>query len=257
VDVDRSAPDGEATAERAPATPAVRLRRPGTGWLVVFTATLFLSAALLFAVQPMVAKMILPLLGGAPATWITSMLFFQSALLAGYAYAHWSTRWLRPRPQTPVHAGLLALSLLALPVALPRGWAPTSAHPVAWLLLVLVVTVGLPFFVVSATGPLLQRWFTSTAHASAQDPYFLYRSSNLGSMLALLAYPAVIEPRLRLADQARVWAVAYVGLAALTGVCALVRWRAPVPRSSTAMIRPGGSFSRSSASGVARRIRTC
>jgi len=205
------------------------LRRPGTGWLLVFTATLFLGAALLFAVQPMVAKMILPLLGGAPATWITSMLFFQSALLAGYAYAHWSTQWLGPRRQAVGHTVLAVASLLALPIAIPHGWAPrTSGSPVPWLLLLLVVAVGVPFFVASSTGPLLQGWFTSTSHASAQDPYFLYRASNLGSVLALLAYPALLEPRLRLSDQARWWGVAYVVLVVLTGVCAVARWRTPV-----------------------------
>ncbi len=205
------------------------LRRPGTGWLLVFTATLFLSSALLFAVQPMVAKMILPLLGGAPATWITSMLFFQSALLGGYAYAHWSSRKLGPRRQLVLHAALILPSLLALPVAVPPGWVPgSSGNPVGWLLLLLTVMVGLPLFVVASTGPLLQRWFTSTPHGSAHDPYFLYRASNLGSMLALLSYPLLIEPRLRLADQGNVWAVAYAALAALTAACAVVRWRAPV-----------------------------
>lgn len=203
--------------------------RPGTAWVAVFTVTLFLSSALLFAVQPMVAKMVLPLLGGAPATWITSMLFFQTALLAGYAYAHWSTRWLGPRRQAIGHIALVMGSLLALPVAVPRGWTPSATgSPVAWLLVLLVVSVGLPFFVVSSTAPLLQQWFTSTPHASAHDPYFLYRASNLGSVLALLAYPALIEPRLRLADQATIWGAAYVVVALLTGVCALVRWRAPV-----------------------------
>jgi hypothetical protein len=214
---------------------AGRLRRPGTGWLIAFTVTLFLSAALLFAVQPMVAKMILPLLGGAPSTWITCMLFFQTALLAGYAYAHWSTAWLGPRRQSVVHLLLLGLSLFVLPVALPGGWTPGSTgNPAGWLLLVLVVSVGLPFFVLSSTGPLLQQWFTTTPHASARDPYFLYRASNLGSMLALLAYPVLIEPRLRLADQGDVWAGAYLGLVVLTLVCAVARWRAPVEAATAA-----------------------
>ncbi|MDQ4132335.1 MAG: fused MFS/spermidine synthase [Actinomycetota bacterium] len=217
---------------------AARLRRPGTGWVVVFTCTLFLSAALLFAVEPMVAKMVLPILGGAPATWITSLLFFQTALLGGYAYAHWTSQSLRPRRQVVLHAVLMAASVLVLPVAVPHGWAPGEADPVPWLLLVLVVSVGLPFFVLSATGPLLQRWFTNTPHASAHDPYFLYRASNLGSMLALLAYPVLIEPRLRLADQRTAWAVAYVGLAALTVVCAVVRWRSP---AQAATVATGGS----------------
>lgn len=201
----------------------------------MFTATLFLSSALLFAVQPMVARMVLPLLGGAPATWITSMLFFQSALLAGYAYAHWSTQWLGSRRQSVGHTALVVVSVVALPVAVPRGWTPSSAgSPVAWLLLLLMVSVGLPFFVVSSTGPLLQQWFTSTRHAVAQDPYVLYRASNLGSVLALLAYPALIEPRLRLADQTRLWGAAYVVFAVLTGLCALARWRAPAAAATGA-----------------------
>ncbi|MGI9022261.1 MAG: spermidine synthase [Acidimicrobiales bacterium] len=218
----------------------------------MFTTTLFLSSALLFAVQPMVAKMVLPLLGGAPATWITCMLFFQSALLAGYAYSHWSTQWLGPRRQAVFHIALVAVSLLALPVALPAGWAPSAdGSPVSWLLLLLVVSVGLPFFVASSTGPLLQRWFTTTPHASAQDPYFLYLASNLCSVLALLSYPVVMEPRLRLADQATLWTGAYVVLAALTGLCALARWRAPV----VAVRGTGQEAAPTTRLGVGRRCR--
>ncbi|HEX2063045.1 MAG TPA: hypothetical protein VHE80_01350, partial [Acidimicrobiales bacterium] len=196
--------------------------------MVLFTVTLFLSAALLFAVQPMFAKMVLPLLGGSPATWITSLLFFQVTLLAGYAYAHWSYRWLGPRRQSLVHGSLLLLGVVSLPVAVPEGWAPpATANPVGWLLVLLVVAVGLPFFVVSSTTPLLQRWFAGTHHTGAEDPYFLYRASNLGSMLALLAYPAVIEPGLRLADQGRLWTGGYLCLVALTAACAVASWRSP------------------------------
>ena len=199
--------------------------------MVLFTLTLFLSAALLFAVQPMFAKMVLPLLGGSPATWITSLLFFQAALLAGYAYAHWSYRWLGPRRQSVVHGLLLVVGAVFLPVAVPNGWVPpATANPVGWLLLLLVVAVGLPFFVVSSTTPLLQRWLAGTRLAGAEDPYFLYRASNLGSMLALLAYPAVIEPRLRLADQGRLWTGGYLCLVALTAACAVASWRSPVVR---------------------------
>lgn len=193
----------------------------------LFTVTLFLSAALVFLVQPMFAKMVLPLLGGSPSTWITSLLFFQVALLAGYAYAHWSTRWLGTRRQLVLHGLLVAAAVVALPVAVPHGWTPpVTGDPVPWLLSVLVVAVGLPFFVVSSTSPLLQRWFSTTHHAGAEDPYFLYRASNLGSMLALLAYPAVVEPRLRLADQGRLWAGGYLFLAGLTVVCAVSGRRA-------------------------------
>ena len=206
-----------------------RWRGSQPGWPLLFTATLFVSSALLFAVQPMFAKMVLPRLGGTPATWITCLLFFQSALLAGYAYAHWSTSWLGPRRQPLVHAALLLTALAVLPVAVPPGWTPgTSGAPVGWLLALLVISVGLPFFVVASTAPLLQRWFASVRHPAAEDPYFLYRASNLGSMLALLAYPVVIEPRLRLADQSRLWTAGYLGLVVLTIACALAPRSAPL-----------------------------
>jgi hypothetical protein len=206
------------------------------GWPLLFTVTLFVSSALLFAVQPMFAKMVLPRLGGTPATWITCLLFFQSALLAGYAYAHWSASSLGPRAQPLVHGALLLGALAVLPVAVPSGWTPGSAGaPVGWLLALLVVSVGLPFFVVASTAPLLQRWFAGVRHPAAEDPYFLYRASNVGSMLALLAYPVLIEPGLRLADQSRLWTAGYLGLVVLTAWCALApRSSAFLARSSTA-----------------------
>jgi len=202
---------------------------------LLFTITLLLSSTLLFAMEPMFAKMVLPRLGGTPATWITCMLFFQSALLAGYAYAHWSTARLGRR-QPVLHGLLLLLAVGVLPVSVPRGWAPGAAgSPVLSLLGLLVVAVGLPFFVVSATAPLLQRWFSATRHHLADDPYFLYRASNLGSMVALLAYPAVVEPRLRLADQGRWWAAGYLVLVVLTAACALA------PRKTAAPPPPDGA----------------
>ena len=210
-------------APGAPWRPA--WRQAGGGWSVLFTVTLFVSSALLFLVQPMFAKMVLPLLGGTPATWITSLLFFQAALLAGYAYAHWSTRWLGPR-QPLVHVVLVALAVAVLPIAVPEGWVPPpSENPVGWLLALLVVAVGLPFFVVSSTTPLLQRWFAGARHAASDDPYFLYRASNLGSMVGLLGYPVLVEPRLRLADQGRLWGAGYLVLAVLTAGCAVVSGR--------------------------------
>ncbi len=199
-----------------------RWRSSRPAWPLLFSITLFVSSSLLFAVQPMFAKMVLPRLGGTPGTWITCLLFFQSALLAGYAYAHWSTARLGRR-QRLVHAAFLLAALAVLPVAVPSSWKPpvASATPVLWLLALLVVSVGLPFFVVASTAPLLQRWFAAVRHPAAADPYFLYRASNVGSMLALLAYPALIEPRLRLADQSRAWTAGYVALVLLTAVCAL------------------------------------
>jgi hypothetical protein len=143
-----------------------------TGLLLLFALTLLVGAALLFVVQPMVAKMVLPLLGGSPAVWNTCMVFFQAALLAGYAYAHATTAWLGARRQAAVHAGLLVLPLFLLPLGIPPAWVrsvPTAADPSAWLLGLLVATVGLPFFVVSITAPLLQRWFSGTGHP-AVDP---------------------------------------------------------------------------------------
>src|SRR5262245_46099855 len=158
--------------------------------LLVFALTLFTSATLLFLVQPMVGKMITPLLGGTPAVWNTCMVFFQALLLAGYAYAHAAPARLGTRRQAVLHVGLLLLPLLVLPVAVPAEWSPGDpASPVPALLALLVLTIGLPFFVVSTSGPLLQRWFAATGHPRAADPYFLYAASNLGSMLALLGYP--------------------------------------------------------------------
>jgi SAM-dependent methyltransferase len=184
-----------------------------------YALTLFASATLLFSVQPMAAKMVLPLLGGTPAVWTACMVFFQAALLAGYAYSHWVPTRLGVRRHALLHLGLLLLPFLALPISL-RGEAPPGAtDPVEWLLVALAVTVGPAFFAVATSAPLLQRWFAGSSHAAARDPYFLYGASNLGSMVALLAYPIVIEPRLGLAEQTWVWTVGYGILVALTGAC--------------------------------------
>jgi hypothetical protein len=196
--------------------------------LIVYTVAIFVSAALLFVVQPMFARMVLPLLGGSPSVWNTAMVFYQATLLAGYAYAHATTRWLGIRRQAALHLVVLLLPLLVLPLRIPAGWTPpTDTNPISWLLLLLLVAVGLPFFAVSATSPLLQRWFAGTGHRSANDPYFLYAASNIGSMLALLSYPLLIEPALRLAEQSWIWSIGYGLLIALIGGCAVFLWRAP------------------------------
>jgi hypothetical protein len=175
----------------------------------------------------MFTKMVLPLLGGTPAVWNTSLLFFQAALLAGYLYAHLTTRWLAPRRQLALHLALLALSLVTLPVAVAAGWRPPGAGtPIPWLLGLLTVSLGAPFLMLSTSAPLLQRWFAHTSHPAAANPYFLYAASNLGSLAALLAYPFLIEPHLPLALQSRAWAVGYVLLLALVGGCAVVTARA-------------------------------
>src|SRR5438067_855178 len=151
---------------------------------LLYAATLFVSAALLFLVQPLLARMVLPLLGGAPAVWYTCMVFFQAALLAGYAYAHAAPAWLGVRRHAVLHLGLLVLvlclaPLLALPLRLPSWWPqPDDFHPILWLILLLLAAAGLPFAIVSTTSPLLQRWFTHTAAPAARDPYFLYGASN-------------------------------------------------------------------------------
>ena len=192
--------------------------------VALFSLTLFLSAVLLFSVQPMYARFVLPLFGGTPAVWNTAMLFFQILLLAGYLYAHETTRRLGVRRQAVLHLGVVLLPLVVLPLGVPDGAAAPGGGetPVVALLGVLVLAVGLPFFVVSATAPLLQRWLAGTDHPAARDPYFLYRASNLGSVVGLLAYPLAAEPTLRLGQQGLLWAVAYGGLVLLVGACVVV-----------------------------------
>ncbi len=194
--------------------------------LAAFTATVFLGAALLFLIQPMFARMVLPLLGGSPSVWNTAMVFFQAVLLAGYGYVHWSSARLATRRQLLLHIALIATPLLVLPIAIPQGWSPPAdRNPVAWLLLVLTFSVGLPFFVVSTTGPLLQKWFARTGHRSATDPYFLYAASNLGSMIGLIGYPLLLETSFRLTDQSMLWSLGYGALVGLVSVCAIAVWR--------------------------------
>lgn len=189
-----------------------------------FAGALFTSAGLLFWVQPLIAKMLLPLLGGAPSVWNTCMVFFQALLLAGYAYVLVIGRF-RVKTQILIHLPLLILAGTVLPFSISEGLLtqlPSHTNPTLWLLKVLTITVGFPFFVLSATAPLLQRWFSHSSHSSAKDPYFLYAVSNAGSMLSLLAFPFVLEPRWNLGTQSRYWAIGYVLLALLIGICALL-----------------------------------
>ncbi len=199
-----------------------------------FAVTLFVSALLLFVVQPMFAKMALPLLGGAPAVWNTCLVFYQATLLVGYVYAHLSLKWLGPRRQAALHLALLCLPWVVLPIHIAPGWVPPAdVFPVFWLWMLLTVSVGLPFLVVSASAPMLQAWFAQTESRSARDPYFLYAASNLGSLIGLLGYPLLIESNLTLAGQAWCWAGVYGLLMALMVVCAVRLWRSS-PTSTTA-----------------------
>src|ERR1051325_9845071 len=157
---------------------------------ILYAVTMLVSAGLLFVVQPMFARMVLPLLGGSPAVWNTAMVFYQAALLAGFAFAHATTARLRPRQHIALQLALLLLALALLPLAIPSDWTPpTEANPLPWLLALMTVAVGLPFFAVATMSPVLQKWFSATGDARAADPYFLYAASNAGSLLALLSYP--------------------------------------------------------------------
>jgi spermidine synthase len=194
----------------------------------LFGLALFVAAGLLFCVQPMVARMVLPMLGGSPAVWNTCMVFFQAALLAGYAYAHGVSAWLPIRAQLVVHASFIVAPVFFLPFALGPGSTaaapPSEASPVFWLLGTLITTIGLPFFVIATTAPLLQRWFARTGGTASADPYFLYGASNLGSLIALIGYPLVVEPHFRLARQSALWSTGYLALAVLLAGCGIVVW---------------------------------
>ncbi|TBW39469.1 hypothetical protein EYW49_06245 [Siculibacillus lacustris] len=198
----------------------ITTRRTGRGLsaliLPAFAGTLFLSAFLLFSVQPMFTKMVLPKLGGSAAVWSVAMVFFQAVLLAGYGLAHLLTTRLGLAKAIGVHLMVCLAAAVVLPIAVPASWgAPPERFTEVWLIGLFALTVGLPFFAVSVNGPLLQAWFARTGHAHASDPYFLYGASNLGSFLALLAYPVVIEPWIGAQAQARLWAGGFLVLAAL------------------------------------------
>src|SRR5437868_1426380 len=170
----------------------------------VYAATIFLSAFLLFQIQPLIAKFILPWFGGSAAVWSAALLFFQLLLLAGYLYAHCVIRYVKPKQQFALHAGLLLVSLATLPIIPSAAWKPAGgADPTLRILLLLGATIGLPYMLLSATSPLLQAWYLRT-HAGA-IPYRLFALSNLGSMLALISYPTLVEPRLALGHQAVIW----------------------------------------------------
>lgn len=214
--------DGSLPASGVIAIPTAR-QRQSAFVVALFGGTLFLSAVLLFSVQPLFTKMVLPHLGGTPAVWSTAMVFFQAVLLAGYAYAHLLVRYAPRRAAPIIHAGMMALALLWLPIGLANGARPpTDGGQQLWLIGLFATTIGVPFFAVSASAPLLQAWFSDTGHAHGSDPYFLYGASNLGSFFTLLAYPVLIEPLLALGDQSRFWAAGYLALFLAIGACGLL-----------------------------------
>ncbi|HSS65767.1 MAG TPA: fused MFS/spermidine synthase [Gammaproteobacteria bacterium] len=194
--------------------------------VAIFALTALVSASLLFLIQPLFAKMALPLLGGAPNVWIICMVFFQAMLLAGYAYAYLSARWLSMSGQVSLHALIVLAPLLVLPIGIGASAAPPGdANPTLWLLSLLTVTVGLPFLAVSASAPLLQRWFSLGFHAHSADPYFLYAASNAGSVAGLAAYPLLLEPLLKLGRQSQLWGGGYAIFVGLISVCAWLALR--------------------------------
>jgi hypothetical protein len=186
--------------------------------VTLYASALFLGAFLLFQVQPLVGKLVLPAFGGTPAVWMTCLMFFQTLLLAGYAYAHLLATRLPPRAQAWTHGGLLAACFLFLPLETSLAPSAGDAHPALAIVALLAGTIGVPFLLLSATSPLLQAWF-ARRHPE-RSPYRLYATSNAGSLLALLSYPVLVEPHLSLRAQAFGWSLGVAGAIALLWACA-------------------------------------
>jgi hypothetical protein len=226
------------------ASPAAVIEQPSVTRnrlvLVVYTAAIFVSALLLFSVQPLFTKMVLPRLGGSPAVWSVAMVFFQALLLAGYAYAHVLTQIRNRIVPVVVHLVLLVVAILTLPLSIASGWGepPTSGYAF-WLLGLFVVSIGLPFFALAANNPLLQAWFVRSGHPAGPDPYFLYASSNIGSFLALLSYPVLIEPIFPLGMQNLIWTAGYGVLILLIGSCGILLLRSPAVEVAALRVEAG------------------
>jgi hypothetical protein len=215
-----------------PSDPPIAAEEPAAGRnrlvLLVYTAAIFVSALLLFSVQPLFTKMVLPRLGGSPAVWSVAMVFFQSLLLAGYVYAHFLMRIKNRVIPILVHLVLLLVAFAGLPLAIGAGFGePPAGGYALWLLGLFVASIGLPFFALAANNPLLQAWFVRTGHPDGADPYFLYASSNIGSFLALLSYPLLLEPIFTLRMQNLIWTGFYGLLIVLIAACGLLLWRSP------------------------------
>jgi len=207
--------------------------------MFLYAITILVSAFLLFQVQPVIAKIILPWFGGSAAVWTTCLLFFQLALLLGYLYSHAVARYLKPRMQAIVHGCLLLASAAALPIYPNLKWKPVSPNaPITHILALLAITVGLPYFLLSTTGPLLQAWYARRFKGAM--PYRLYALSNAGSMFALLSYPILFEPRLTSHQQAAMWSIAYVAFGLLCGWAAFRSGNAPAAEAAEEEEDAGG-----------------
>ena len=199
----------------------------------LFASTMFLSGFLLFLVEPMAARMVLPVLGGVPMVWNGCVVFFQIVMLAGYGYALAASRRLQLRHHVLLHAAVLAAPAAVLPFMIQAGSAaPPEGNPLGWLLLLLTRSIGLPFFVLSTSASVFQHWLSRTDHPSARDPYFLYSSSNFGCLLALASYPIVVERLLTLREQTRFWTIGYAEFVVLALGCAVFAWRHNTPVSA-------------------------
>ena len=209
--------------------------RPGVAIVPLFATAMFLSGFLLFLIEPMVARMVLPILGGVPMVWNACVVFFQIVMLAGYGYAFGASRWLDVRRHVVLHAALLLSPALVLPFMIQAGTAaPPAGNPIGWLLLLLAGSIGLPFFVLSTSASVFQYWLSKTDHPSARDPYFLYSASNLGCLLALASYPFVVERTLTLQAQTRYWTMGYAAFVAVAVACGVVAWRRTAEHTETA-----------------------
>jgi len=218
----------------------VELARNAPAMMWTFTATTFLSALLLFAIQPMFAKMVLPVLGGSPSVWSVSVFFFQAALLAGYLYAHLLISKAPPHLTGIIHLAVCVLALICLPIGMVRWMGdPPQGEPYLWQLGMFAVSIGLPFVAVSANAPLLQAWFARSGHPDARDPYFMYAASNLGSLIALLSYPFILEPAFGLSQLSHLWAYAYVILVLAIGVSFFLMRGAQVGGAPETVAQPG------------------
>jgi hypothetical protein len=210
-----SIPPPGAAAKAAGVTPAWRFT------LAVYTVTLFLSALLIFAVQPMFTKMVLPRLGGSPSVWSVALVVFQTALFLGYVYVHFLVRGFRPRQAAVVHLALLVVVATTLPLGIANGFGTPPEHRVAlWLFGLFFASIGLPVAALAASAPLLQNWFIGTGHKQAANPYVLYAASNLGSFAALIAYPFLIEPLAALQSQLSLWSSGFHALVILFAAAA-------------------------------------